>query len=135
MLASAEIRKETQPQSVTGTFQAPGPGDENIKTYGGGLVISGDRRPRAIEDVNTEMPTTNTMATVLNSIDTVSSMVFPERSEEIGPERATAESSWPHRFASASASASSGSPPQHIVIEATRVGNSDELSNLEGTTS
>ena len=119
LLASAEIREETQPQSVTGTFQAPGP-SEDVNTYEGGPTISGDRCPPAIENVHTEIPMTNGMTGLLNFKDSMSSVMFSESSKEIEPERATAESSWPHRFASASASAT-GSLPPPIVPEATHI--------------
>ena len=66
LLASAELREETQPQSVTGAFQAPSPSDEDINTYESGLMISGDRCAPATEDVHTEMPTTNGMTVLLN---------------------------------------------------------------------
>jgi len=103
LLASAEIREETQPQSITGTFQAPGPSDNDINTYEGGLKISRDRRLPAIEDVHPEVPATNGMTALPNSKDFMSSVMFSESSEEIEPERTTVESSWPHRFTSASA--------------------------------
>jgi len=76
LLASEEILEETQPQSITSTSQAPGPRNEDINSYEGGLMISGDPCPPAIENV---------------------------RTEETETECATVERSWPHRFASASA--------------------------------
>ena len=116
LLASAEIREETQPQSVTGTFQAPGP-REDINTYEGGPTISRDRCPPAIENVHTEILMTNGMTVCSILKDSMSSVMFSESSEEIEPERATAESSWPHHFAS-STSTTSGTPPP-IALEAT----------------
>ena len=68
MLASAEIREDTQPQSVTGPFQAPG--SEDINTYDGGLTISRDRCPPTIENVHTEISMTNGMTVLLNSEET-----------------------------------------------------------------
>ena len=81
-------------------------------------MISRDRFPPAIENVHTEMPTTNSMAILLNSKNSMSSVRFSESSEEIEPERTIAESFWPHHFASASASTTS-STPQTIIPEAT----------------
>lgn len=115
-LASAEIEGETHPQPVTSTFQAPGPRDEDTNTYEGSLMISGDTCPPAIENAHTEM-STNSVAVFPNSKDSISPVMFPASSEEIEPERATAESSWPHHFASAGASATSSTPPP-IDLEA-----------------
>lgn len=90
LLASVEILEETQPQSITSTSQAPGPRNEDINSYEGGLMISGDPSPPAIENVHTE---------------------------ESESECATVESSWPHRFSLASAPETStqipgpGEPP------------------------
>jgi hypothetical protein len=53
----------------------------------------------------------------------MSSVMFLESCEEIEPEepvRAVVESSWPYRFASTSASATSSTPPP-IVLEATPI--------------
>ena len=44
--------------------------------------------------------------------------MFSENSEEVEPERVTAESSWTHLFTSENASAT-GSTPLPIVLEAT----------------
>ena len=66
-LISAEIWEESHTQSVTGTFKAPGPSNEDISTYEGGLMTLGDCCPQAIEGVHTEMPTTNGMSVFLNS--------------------------------------------------------------------
>ena len=125
-LASAKIREETQPQPIPGT---PLPRDENINTYEGGLMISGEPCPPAIGTVQTEVPTTEGMIVLLNSKDSMSSVMFSESSEEIEPECAKVESSRPHRFALASTPANSGTPPP-IVLEATPMRNFDELSNL-----
>jgi len=76
LLASVEIFEETQPQSITSTSQAPGPRNEDINSYEGGPMISGDPCPPAIENVHTE---------------------------ETESECTTVESSKPHRFALASA--------------------------------
>ena len=59
--------------------------------------------------------------------------MFSESSEEIEPESAMAESSWLHRFTSASASATSSTPPP-TTVEAILVRNYEEmeLRNLEG---
>lgn len=118
----AEIREETQLQSVTGTYQAPGPRDEDTRTYESSLIISGDRFPLATENVQTEIPTTEGMSFLLNSKakDSMSSMMFSGSSEEIEGERVAAESSWPHRFASVIASAT-GSTPSPLVLETTLI--------------
>ena len=76
LLASVEVLEETQPQPITSTSQAPSPRNEDINSYEGGLMISGDPSPPAIENVHTE---------------------------ESESECATVESSWPHRFALTSA--------------------------------
>jgi len=86
-------------------------------------MILGDPCSPAIENDHTEMPTTNGMIVLLNSKDSMSSVMFSESSEEIEPEepeRAAIESSWPHRFASASTSVAS-STPSPIVLEATPI--------------
>lgn len=59
LLASVGLREETLPRSITGTFQAPGPRDEDINTYQVGLM--GDSRLPAIENVHPEMLQTNGM--------------------------------------------------------------------------
>jgi hypothetical protein len=65
------------------------------------------------------MPTTNGMTVLLNPEDTMSSTMFSGSNEEIEPEPATVEASWPHRLVSASASATGSSIPPPIVLEAT----------------
>jgi len=69
----------------------------------GSRMILGDRGPPAIENVHTELSTTNGMTVLPNSTDSMSSVMFSESSKEIEPERAAAESPWQHRFASTSA--------------------------------
>jgi len=73
-------------------------------------MISGDHCPEVVENVHAEMLTTNSMTVLLNSKDFMTSMMFSARSEEIKPERATVERFMPHRFASASAPATSSTP-------------------------
>jgi len=56
----------------------------------------------------------------------MSSLMFSESSKEIKPERAIAESSWPHHFASACASATNSTPPPNVgdmplVLETTPI--------------
>jgi len=74
----------------------------------------GDHFPPAIENVHTEIPMTNGMTVFLNSKESMLSLMFSESSEGIKPERAIAESSWPHHFASACASATTSTPPPNV---------------------
>jgi len=103
LLASAPIR-EDQSQPITGTFQVVGTRDNDINTYEGGPMFSGDRCATAIENVRAEIRTTNSMPVCHT-------------------ERATVESSWPHRPASPSAPVTSSTPlpsvPGDTPIEGT----------------
>ena len=103
LLASAEIREETQLQSVTGTSQAPGPRDNDMDTSESGR----NRCHSVIENVHVEMRTTNSMTVLFDSEDFMSSVMFSAGSEL---ERSTVESPWSHRVASESAPATSNTP-------------------------
>ena len=59
LLSSAEIREETQLQSVTGASQAPGTKEEDINTYEGSRMILGDYCLPGIENVHIELSTTD----------------------------------------------------------------------------
>ena len=102
LLASAEIREEAQPQSVTGPSQAPGPRDNEMDTDEGGH----DRCPSVIENVDVEILTTNSMSVLLDSKEFTSLAMFSAGGES----EQTVESPWSHCFASANARATISTP-------------------------